>query len=497
MITDIQCMDAGSWQPSTAANTFEGLPAFWRVTATLTPTPASHIKIELWMPRHGWNGRFLGTGNGGSAGKIVYDKLVQGLKRGYATANTDMGTSPGADSAISYPERWADFGYRATHLMTVVSKQIVKTCYGKAAHHAYFMGCSTGGQQALMEAQRYPGDYNGIIAGAPANNRTHLHTGFLLNHKATNATTGGLFSATDLSYITQTIVSAFAGKDGGAPSDSFLTDPRVIHVDFDTLFKRSSDSTGPGLTAIQIAALKKIYAGPVNPRTGEQIYCAPPLGSETCGGGLAYQQTNVGAAGLLYPYRWVFGAGFDYRHFDFDKDQATLDSVLAPVLNANNPDLSGFAKGGGKLIMFTGTADALVPYGDAINYYERVVQLQGSLKNTQRFFRYFLIPGMGHCGGGPGLNDFGQNSNTVAKPDSEHDILLALVQWVEHDIAPGKIIASALNCCDAATPRFQRPVYPYPKIPAYTGGDPNLPSSYKAVIHARGGVLTPAKKYLQ
>lgn len=485
-VTGIQNINTGSYQPAVSATALTGLPAFCLVAVTLHPTPASNIKIELWMPHSGWNGRFLGTGNGGGAGKIVYDKLVQGLKRGYATANTDMGTSPGVDSAINHQERWADFGYRSTHLMTVVSKQIIELYYGKAAHHAYFVGCSTGGQQALMEAQRFPGDYNGIIAGAPANNRTHLHTGFILNHKVTNEGANNLFSAADLSYITKTIVSKFAGTDGGAPSDSFLTDPRVIKFDPDTLFKCAGSNAGQCLTEAQIAALKKIYAGPLNPRTGEPIYGGPPVGAENSGGGLGYQQTKSGAAGLFYPYRWAFGAGFDYRSFDFDSHQAILDSILAPVLNANNPDLSGLEKAGGKLIMFTGTADALVPMQDAINYYERVVQQQGSLKKTQRFFRYFLVPGMGHCGNGPGLNDFGQNLGTVVEQDSEHDILLALVKWVEKGVAPDKIIASALNCCDARDKiRFQRPVYPYPKFPEYISGDPNAPSSYKAVTHQR------------
>ena len=159
--------------------------------------------------------------------------------------------------------------------------------------------------------------------------------------------------------------------------------------------------------------------------------------------------------------------------------------------------MNNYKAAGGKLIMYTGTADALVPCQDAINYYERVVQRQGSLKKTQGFFRYFLIPGMGHCSGGPGLNDFGQNLNPVAKQDSEHDILLALVKWVEQGEAPRKMVASALNCCGAAGARFQRPVYPYPAFPEYKGGDPGLPSSYKAVIHERGGVVVPAEKYLQ
>lgn len=497
-VTDIRVVDTGHYHPGGMSINFSGLPSFCLVAATLHPTSSSHIRIEIWLPVNHWNGRFLGTGNGGGAGNIVYDRLAQGLKKGYATANTDMGTSPAVDAAITHPERWIDFGYRATHLMTVVAKQIVKAYYGKAAHHAYFVGCSTGGQQAMMEAQRFPQDYNGIIAGAPANNRTHLHTGFILNHNASSESGAGLFSAADLSYISKTIISKFAGTDGGAPSDSFLTDPRMVRVDVDTLFKSEVAGVGQKLTKAQINALKRIYAGPVNHRTGERIYCPPPVGSENAGGGIEYQQTQKAVASLFYPYRWVFGPAFDYRNFDFDRQQAIVDSVLAPALNANNADLSGLQKAGGKLIMYTGTADPLVPYGDAINYYERVVNRQGGLPKTQRFFRYFLVPGMGHCSGGPGINDFGQNLSTMVTQDSEHDILLALVKWVEQGIAPDKIIASALYCCGVDTGyRFQRPIYPYPAYPEYTGGDPTNPLNYKAVNHHRGEILTPSEKYLQ
>ena len=491
-ITDIKFIDTGSYKPAVSENTFTGLPPFCLVAATIKPAPESNIRIELWMPQHNWNNRFLGTGNGGGAGNIAYGSLADGLRKGYATANTDMGTSPYADAAINHPERWIDFGYRATHLMTVVSKEIIKVFYNQAQHDAYFMGCSTGGQQALMEAQRYPRDYNGIIAGAPANNRTHLHTEFLYNHKLTNQNGTEMFSQEDISYITRTIIAAYAEKDGGAPEDNFLTDPRKFKFDPEALFKCKDPGKDSCLSDVQIETLKKIYAGPVNPGTGEQIYTPFPPGSESNFGGLAYQQSANGFNDLAYQYKWVFGADFDYTKFDFDKDQAKLDSILAPILNANDPNLNPFKKCGGKLIMYTGTADPLVPYPDAINYYERVVRTQKDLNHTQSFFRYFLVPGMGHCGGGSGLNRFG------VQQDSEHDILLALVKWVEQGKAPEKIIATALNCCDVPNaPQCQRPVYPYPKFPEYIGGDPNSPSSYQGVDHQRGVALPPSENYLK
>jgi feruloyl esterase len=496
-ITKVQMITAGTYTPQGTDKAFTGLPAFCLVAATLTPAPASNIRMEIWMPVNHWNGRLLGTGNGGGAGNIIYRSLAAGLKKGYATANTDMGTAPSAGAAINYLDKWADFGFRATHLMTVVSKAILLAFYNKPQQHAYFVGCSTGGQQALMEAQRYPGDYDGIIAGAPANNRTHLHTGFLWNHKVTNSMPGAAFTAAELTRLHRAVIQAFAGKDGGAPGDDFLTDPRLAKFDPATFFacRENKDSC---FTPAQIAALAAIYAGPVNTRTKEQIYTAPPAGSENIEGGLGYQQTSKGADGLFYPFKWVFGVGFNYRQFDFDKDLAKLDSVLAPLLNANDPHLDPFKKRGGKLLMFTGTSDPLVPYQDALHYYERVVQEQHGLKETQSFFRYFLVPGMGHCTGGPGLNDFGQNLSMTVPQDSEHDLLLALVKWVELGTAPDKIIASATGCCGMPdTVRFQRPVYPYPLFPHYTGGDVHSPDSYRGVEHARGDVVKPAEVYLE
>lgn len=485
-ITDIQFVAQGTYTPVATGKELVGLPAFCRIAATLRPTDRSEIKIEIWMPQIGWNGRLLGTGNGGGGGSILYASLAGGIKKGYVTVNTDMGTSRGgANGAVDNPEVWADFGYRATHFMTVASKAILKTFYGKVQHHAYFVGCSTGGQQALMEAQRFPEDYDGIIAGAPANNRTHLHTGFLLNYKLTNMGKNALFSKAELEFISSKITSAYALKSGGAPGDNFLTDPRLLKVNFNLLFKCREGSKDTCLTDEQIKALKEIYAGPVNPITGERIYASPPVGSESVSGGLVYQQEARNASSLFYQFKWVFGKDFDYKKFDFDRDQSKVDSILAPMLNANNPDLKSYQKNGGKIIMYTGTADPLVPFQDALNYYERVVVQQGSLKQTQSFFRYFLIPGMGHCGGGPGLSGF------------KNDILTDLVSWVEHGTPPDKLVADAANCCVVNGPRMQRPVFPYPKFPKYVGGDVNAVSSYIGVSHKRNGVVKPAAKYLK
>ncbi len=500
-ITASERISSGTFQLPGSRQEITGLPSFCRVAATLKPVPESNIRIELWLPESGWNGKFLGTGNGGGAGGIAYGAIANGLKRGFATTNTDMGTSPGPNEAVGHPERWVDFGHRATHEMTVTAKKITEIFYKKPISYSYFAGCSTGGQQALMEAQRYPDDYNGILAGAPANNRTHLHTGFVWNYKVTNEVPGSAFLPKEkLAMITAAVIKACAGKDGGAPGDNFLTDPRACKFDPETLPMCANGADDPGcLTERQLTALKNIYAGPSNPKTNERIYTPIPFGSENSGAGIDYQQNPQQApAALFYQYKWVSGPDFDYKKFDFDRDQDEMDSILAPILNANNPDLYPLKKLGGKILMYAGTADPLVPFQDAANYYERVIKAQGSLSKTKDFFRFFMIPGMAHCGGGPGLNDCGQNLALNVAQDDEHDILTALMNWVEKNKAPEKLTVSGYIDGDVKKGiRLQRPVYPYPQLPAYVSGNENAPGSYKAVSYAKRKVLKPAKRYLR
>jgi feruloyl esterase len=441
--------------PSATITGIEDYSDHLRVAVLSQPTSESNIRIEVWLPKGNWNGRFLGTGNGGGGGSINRDILSAGIKRGFAVANTDLGTSPDAGSVIAFPERWADFGYRATHEMTVIAKQVIEKYYHRAPEYAYFIGCSTGGQQGLMEAQRFPDDYDGIIAGAPANNRTHLHISFLWNYIETNKEPGLHFQQEQLDRITSSVSKNNAGKDGGSPNDNFLTDPRLAVQDCGCL-----DTV---LTKRQIEAWKKIVAGPVNPVTNEPIYTAFPVGSENEGGGLGYQQDLQQARSLFYPFNWVWGADYDFLSFDFNKDVEKMDSILAPILNATNPDLSLFKEREGKLLMYTGTSDPLVPFQDAANYYEQVIAAQGSLEETQLFFRYFLIPGMAHCGGGPGLNEFGQNLALHSPLDEEHDILTALMHWVEKGKAPAKLIATSYKEGNPEKGiRLSRPVFPFP-----------------------------------
>jgi len=513
----------------------KGLPAHIRVKVLLQAANRSRINIAVWMPKDDWNGRFIGTGNGGGAGHIDHGALEAGIRHGFAVANTDMGTYPNVDSLTLKPEAWTDFGYRATHEMTVVAKDLIKSYYGLSPRFSYFIGCSTGGQQALMTAQRYPDDYNGILAGAPANNRTHLHAMFLWNYKL--GLEGLHLTRKQVESLSLLVILENRGKDGGYSGDDFLTDPRLAVFDPEKLFTETrysffpirnlttttsssdynSDQLDNLINIAQIQLLKKMYSGPVNPRTGEQIYTSMPLGSESAGGGL-FDQSGEGVRYHLYPFRWVYGLDFDSKNFatsedkdrlnaenfdlskdlnnvnainfDFADDLQRVDSILAPILNANDPNLNAMKVSGGKIIMYSGLADPLVPPQDAIHYYERVIEsLGGSLESTQTFFRFFLVPGMHHCGGGPGPCHIGQGISSLTE-DSEHNIFRSLVKWVEEGIAPEQIIGSAYDGNGAL--RFRRPIYPYPLFPHYIEGEnPHLPTSYKGVAHERGKVAIP------
>lgn len=220
-VTAVEQIPAGNYTPPGQSNVITDLPAFVRVALVSRPTPQSYIRIEVWLPQGWWNGRFVGTGNGGGAGVINYNTLASGIRHSYAVANTDMGTSPHVDSLINKPERWVDFGYRATHEMTVAAKAVIEKYYRRPPRHSYFVGCSTGGQQALMTAQRYPADYNGILVGAPANNRTHLHSMILWNYRTLNENPENQFDRQQVNYITRAVLKANVGKDGGYPYPQF------------------------------------------------------------------------------------------------------------------------------------------------------------------------------------------------------------------------------------------------------------------------------------
>lgn len=496
-ITNIEFVPEGVPEDASPEIPLAPLPAHCRVSVRLNPEGESDIRVEVWLPLNEWNGRYLGTGNGGYAARIDRFALMNGIRRGYATANTDMGTAPHPDALIGRPERWADFGYRATHLMTVAAKQIIRTFYGQEPRYSYFTGGSTGGQQGLMEAQRFPDDYDGILAIAPAHNRTHLHIAFIWNWLALTRDPDARFNRQQAQAVTERLLAVYGGEGRRIPGDYFFLQPDQIEVDVEIF--RDLDALNPA----QIRALEMIYQGPVNPATGERIY--PPLimpGSEAFSLGLVEQSDRDHfAKEYFYLFRWVFGEDYDCSNFDFDRDVEVVNERLAPLLNANRTDLGAFKDRGGKLLMLHGMADPIIPYSDSVQYYERVVEAQHGLEETRTFFRLFLIPGFAHVMGGPGVQDIGLGLPATPK-DREHDALTALAAWVEEGIAPERLLPTAFRDGDLRNGllpdgfAYDRPVYAYPHMALYESGDPNQPDNYRKAEHRTDHMPRSAARYL-
>ena len=474
------------------------MPAFCRVQAVATPTSDSQIGIEVWLPLHGWNGRLLGTGNGGGAGRIAYEMgMVEGLKRGFAVANTDMGTAPDINATIDHPERWIDFGHRATHEMTRVAKVLVASFYGVDSFRSYFEGCSTGGQQALSSAQRYPDDYDGILAGDPGNNRTHVASYFLWNYATLNASPATKLTQEQWSMVSNAILTSCVGKDGGAPGDRFLTDPRSCRFDPSTLPAcKAGAAANNCLTPAQLATVQRLHAGPVNPRTDERIYAGLTLGSEDQPLGPTMQgDPATWPDQQFYPFKWSLGDRFTPARFDFDGDLDRVDAQLAATLNANAADLSSFASRGGKLLIYTGVSDPAVPFAEVVNYYDRVAASAGSVTAAGDFARLFLVPGMGHCFGGPGVTDIGQPFSSSVPPALQNDALMTLVAWTERGQEPDMLVAR--KPAGGGRPAQERPVCAYPALPEYRGGNPALLQSFTCTNRARGTDQAPAARYIK
>lgn len=453
------------------------LPEHCRISVKLTPSPESDIRVELFLPIHTWNGDFLGTGNGGWAGSITVISAYMGLKRGYASANTDMGGELNPDELIGKRERWEDFGHRATHLMTVVSKQLIRAFYGKNVKHSYFVGGSTGGQQALMEAQRYPDDYDGIIAFCPAYNRVRLHTFLTWIWKAMAEDPEIVFAKSEIEAITNKVLELYREASGSAPGDRFLSYPGKIKVDLNGI---SDIFESMGFSQKQRNALIKTYEGPVDPVTGERLFAPMPFGCEYAVLMLpAFREGFAKLAGCIF--RWVFGSHFDISTFDFHTDFHKTLTAVASILDATNPDLSAFQKKGGKLLLISGSMDALIPYTDTLNYYKQVVENHQGLENTVSFCRYFHIPGLGHGTGGVGFQEIGAMCGAQGMPlDPEHDTLSAIALWVEKGKAPERLLPVAFEDGDMTKAMsHDRPVYPYPYETEYVSGDPKNRESFR------------------
>jgi len=473
--------------PGVAPGNFQDVPAFCRVIADLSPSTDSDIKVEVWMPASGWNGRFQGQGNGGFAGQIGYAGMAAVVKRGYATAGTDTGHTGNAlqaEWALGHPEKVADFGYRAIHEMTLKAKAIIDAYYGQNPRYSYFLSCSGGGREALMEAQRFPADYNGIVAGAPANYWTHLFAAFAWDEQALLENSESYIPSAKLPAISAAVLAACDARDG--LKDGLLDDPRQCNFDANTLLCKAAE-TDACLTAAQVDTLKKLYAGPTDAK-GDSIYGGLMPGFEEGWGpwvvGRAPGQALVDGFAVQYFSNMVYGnAKWELKSFSLDGSVAQFDAVSARRLNATDPNLKPFRSHGGKLMMYQGWNDPATPPLNSINYYQSVVAKMGQ-RRAASFLRLFMVPGMGHCGGGPGPSYFGQDANAKDR-DSEHDIYAAIEAWVEKDVAPARIIATKFaNDSRAEGPaEMTRPLCPYPQIAKYDGtGNPNDAASFTCAL---------------
>jgi feruloyl esterase len=401
-----------------------------------------------------------------------------------------------------HPEKQIDYATRSVNLMTVRAKQIIEAFYGESPKYSYFVGCSGGGGSAVHEALQFPGDYNGIIAGAPFMNVTHRSAHDLWNFLAFNGS--ATITPAQATAITTAVVKQCAGKDGGLSSDNFLADPQDCPWDPGALHCTGGPADASAcLTAPQVVAVRKFYRGPINPRTGERVYAGNARGSEANSGFPAAFAT-LGQQSAL---KWALGNDFDFLTFDFDHDMDAVDEQLAATLNANTAELEEFKLHGGKLILTHGFADPRSPTLNTVAYYERLIASQTresrhdkeeqkeALRRTQEFARLFLFPGVGHCSGGAGPD----SDKGDVLPDTYSKIdriaLDPLVQWVEHGIAPDQIIAYHVsnNVQD-----FSRPVCSYPELPRYRGvGDTAKASSFVcAGDRDRDDNQPPAPKYL-
>ena len=439
---------------------------FCRVAATLKPSGDSDIKIEVWLPLSGWNGKLLGAGNFGWAGSIMYGGLLLGLEQGYATVSTDTGHDNSAEMggfALGHPDKMIDYGYRAAHNMTVDAKVLIKAFYREEPKHSYWYGCSLGGQMGLTEIQRFPEDYDAAIVGAPASpivdlNAYQIWPSLLVAQKRARRLTHQ-----KAAMLHQAVMDACDALDG--VKDGELEDPTACHFDPAKLLCKGADSDNC-LTAPQVEFVQMLYAGPINPRTKQRQFAAPVPGTEGNFGN--YSADNaMGVAVALFKYMIFQDPNWDWKTLDLDKDVAYGRAVLRTINVADNPNLKPFFDRGGKLLMYHGWADGASPLQSAA-YMDAVKKTVG-VEETENSMRLFAMPGMGHCMGGTGCDTF--------------DKLAVLDHWVQSGRAPERIIASKVS--DGRVVRTH-PVCAFPAVAKYKGtGDVNEADNFVCSISKR------------
>jgi feruloyl esterase len=423
------------------ANPFAALGQFCRVAVTLKPAPQSAIKAEVWLPVSGWNGKLQVVGNGGFAGTISYPAMANALAVGYAAASTDTGHTGPSSNTFANDDVLVDFAHRAIHETTVAAKTTVNGFYGKAPRFSYFAGCSTGGRQALTAAQRYPEDFNGIVAGAPASHTSTQAFGQIWFSQALSDPAGAL-PREKLTLVHDAALNACDALDGA--TDGVLENPLACTFDPKILACKAGADPASCLTDAQVTTVQKVYAGPSNPRTGKQIYVGLERGSEP-----GWNPVPVGYAVDYFKYIVFKDANWDPKALNYDAHVAQAGAGDNRIFDANNPDMSAYTKRGGKLILYQGWGEPGIPPANLVRYYGEV---QAKTANAKDAVRLFMVPGMGHCGGGTGVNTF--------------DMMTPLDQWVTTGKAPVQVPASRVR--NGVSDRT-RPLCAYPQIAIYQG----------------------------
>jgi feruloyl esterase len=463
-VTLAQAVEAGPFTPpgeggrqDTPATAARVLPAFCRVAARLTPSPDSDIKIEVWMPAAGWNGKYQAVGNGAFNGSIAYPAMMTALARGYATSSTDTGhTGNNARFAAGHPEKVIDFGWRAVHVMTTASKAIIAAFYDAGPKFSYWNGCSAGGRQAMMEAQRFPADFDGIIAGAPGLDWTGRATQAVRIAKMLERDEPARLPPAQLELLHKAVLQACDALDG--LKDGLIADPKRCGFDPGVLQCRDG-AASECLSPAQVATARAMYSPLSNRATGREIAGLMP-GSELGWTNLGWT-ASARATGLdQFRYLVYDKPAWDVQAFNADEDAARAEQRDNGTINALDPNLKPFVDRGGKLIQYHGWSDPQISPGNSTQYYARVSEALGGESRIEHAYRLFMAPGMGHCGGGEGPNTF--------------DMVGALERWVEQGQAPDQIVASRAasgSSATAGTGRVDRtrPLCPYPRIAVYKG----------------------------
>jgi feruloyl esterase len=447
-ISIAQSVAVGAFSTPEGAQPRAKLPAFCRIVATLAPTADSSIGIEVWLPAaegaRAWNGKFLAVGSGGWGGAIAYRAMADALARGYATAATDDGhRGGGAAFVVGHPDKLIDFAWRAEHETTVRAKAFIKAFYGSEARHSYWEGCSGGGREGLLQAARFPDEFDGVVAGDPANVRRNAWALWLATQTFKDA--AARIPPQKYALAHKLVLDACDAQDG--LKDGLISEPQRCNVDFKALQCKGADDASC-LTARQVQSAQTLIS-PAKSASGAVLFPRLEPGTE-----LGWARLGGGpepGALFLDQFRYLVypSTGWDWKTFDLERDAAKAHAINHGVLELD-PNLAAFARRGGKLLIYHGWADQQVAPGSSVEFYESVVRAAST--DASSWVRLFMAPGMGHCAGGEGPNEF--------------DALSAMERWVEEGTPPTQIIAS--HRTDGRVDRT-RPLCPYPQVARYNG----------------------------